>query len=139
MSEVLKSIEKIQEKAHNNIKDMLIRQFPNLYFYVSPKGFLSVWAKTKEGRDGAGVTIRPQINVGQILSHQWVLLTKLDKEIEIVRKQPKDYFFCTECGQVKPMSEFEENVFAGYYCKECAKKPEIANIINESHKRGFYD
>lgn len=139
MEDTNKTISKIMDDAYKKIKEILMGQFPNLYFYISPIGNLSCWVKTSEGRDGAGINMNQKINVGQILYHHWKYLTELNNEVEIVRINPKEYFYCTECGKVKPKSEFEDSVFAGWYCKECAKKPDIKSLIDESHQKGFYD
>lgn len=132
-------IYKIMDSAYSQIKEMLMDVYPNLYFYISPTGNLSCWVRTQEGRDGAGIEMKQKINAGSILVHQEEYLEKLNELVEPVHTQPDKFFYCTECGQVKPREEFEESVFAGYYCKECAKKPAIAKLIKESHQRGFYD
>lgn len=134
-----KTISKIMDTAYTRIKEILMEHYKNLYFYISPKGKLTAWVRTQEGRDGAGIQMKYNINVGQILVHQERYLNELNKEIEPVHKQPDKYFYCTECGKVKPKEEFEDSVFAGCYCKECAKKPEIDALIKESHTAGFYD
>lgn len=139
MEEIDKNITTIMSMAHKSIKELLMHQFPNLYFYISPTGNISCWIKTSEGRDGIGISMAHKINVGQILYHHWKYLAELNDEVEIVRMNPKEYFYCTECGKVKPKSEFEDSVFAGWYCRECAKKPEIKALIEESHQKGFYD
>ena len=129
----------IMNSAYSQIKEILMDAYPNLYFYISPTGNLSCWVRTQEGRDGAGIEMQQKINAGSILVHQEEYLEKLNELVAPVHNEPDKYFFCTECGQVKPREEFEDSVFAGYYCKECAKKPEVAKLIAESHTRGFYD
>ena len=64
---------------------------------------------------------------------------ELNEKVKPVHLNPKEFFQCTECGEVKPRSEYEDFVMAADYCKECAKIPEVAKLITESHKRGFYD
>ena len=139
MKDVDKTISKIMDDAFKKVKKILMEQFSNLYFSISPTGYLSCWVKTLSGEDGAGINLNQKINVGQILYQHWKYLTELNDEIEIVRINPEKYFFCTECGKVKPKSEFKDSVFAGWYCRECAKKPEIAALIEESNRKGFYD
>lgn len=132
-------IYKIMDSAYSQIKEILMDVYPNLYFYISPTGNLSCWVRTQEGRDGAGIEMQQKINAGSILVHQEEYLEKLNELVAPVHNEPDKFFYCTECGQVKPREEFEDSVFAGYYCKECAKKPEVAKLIAESHTRGFYD
>ena len=134
-----KTIETIMQKAHTEVKDYLMKVFPNLYFFISPTGNLSCWIRTQAGGDGTGIILKHSINVGEIMFHQWRELQELNKLVEPVRTSPKDFFYCTECGQVKPRSEYEDFVMAADYCKECAKNPQIAKLIEESHKAGFYD
>lgn len=134
-----KSIDKVMSAAHAQVKEYLMKEFEHLYFYISPTGILSCWVRTSNDRDGAGINLEHQINVGQILFHQWRYLQELNKKVELAHTKSREYFYCTECGEVKPMNEFADSVMAGIYCKECAKKPDIAALIEESHKEGFYD
>lgn len=127
------------EKANQYAKQLLMDTFPYLYFYVSPTHAVHCWVRTKGGQDGAGIQLKYSINASFIPPFHLEYLKQLNAKVKSVYLEPEKYFYCTECGEVKPMEEFSENVFAGYYCKECAKKPEIAKIIEESHKRGFYD
>lgn len=139
MVDLMKPIEQQLELVYKSAKELLMGAFPNLYFFVSPTGKLTSWVRTKDGRDGAGIQMKYEIYVGSILCHQWRYLEELNEYVAPVHNEPDKYFFCTECGQVKPREEFEDSVFAGYYCKECAKKPEVAKLIVKSHQRGFYD
>lgn len=139
MEEANNRITKIIEKAYKSVKEILSSQFSNLYFYISPMGDLSCWVRLNEKEEGIGVQMPIKINIGQILYHQWHYLKELNEQVEVVRMKPDEYFYCTECGKVKKRSEFADSVFAGYYCKECAKKPEIEALITQSHKRGFYE
>ena len=139
MVDLMKPIEQQLELVYKSAKELLMGAFPNLYFFISPTGKLTSWVRTKDGRDGAGIQMKYEIHVGSILCHHWRYLEELDKYVAPVHNEPDKYFYCTECGQVKPKTEFAESVFAGHYCKECAKKPEVAKLIAESHQRGFYD
>ena len=134
-----RTISKIIQKAYDQIKEILMNTYPNLYFYISPTGNVTCWVRTPDGRDGAGISMEMKINAGQIYVHQERYLNELNDLVEPVHTQPDKFFYCTECGKVKPKSEFKENVFAGYYCIDCAKKPTVAALLEESHKAGFYD
>ena len=134
-----KSIDKVMSVAHAQVKEYLMKEFEHLYFYVSPTGKLSYWVRNSEGGDGTGIREEQKINVGQILFHQWRYLQELNKKVALAHTNPKEYFYCTHCGETKPRSEYEDFVMAADYCKECAKIPEVAKAITESHKRGFYD
>ena len=134
-NEITKSITQV----HEQIKTILMEEFKNLYFFISGTGSLSCWVRTLEGRDGAGVQLKYSINVGQILCHEWDYLHELNQEVELAHTHPDSYFYCTECGQVKENKHYAHSVFAGTYCDVCAEKPEIANLIRDSKKRGFYD
>lgn len=135
-----KTISKKFGHIHDDIKQMLMEEYPNLYFYICPSGKLTTWIRTPKGKDGAGIHMKLSINVGQILSHEVQYLEELNKKVEPVHKEPDKYFYCTECGRVLPKEELADVVFAGYYCKDCEKNnPEVASLIKESHKKGFYD
>lgn len=139
MNDLMRPIEEQLNEIYKAAKELLMGAFPNLYFYISPTGKLTSWVRTPDGRDGAGIQMKYEIHIGSILVHHWRYLEELNKQVEQVHTQPDKFFYCTECGQVKPREEFEHNVFAGYYCKDCAKKPEVAKLIEESKQRGFYD
>ena len=139
MNDLMKPIEQQLESIYKVAKELLMGAFPNLYFYISPTGKLTSWVRTTDGREGAGIQMKYDIHVGSIMCHHWRCLEELNELVAPVRNEPDKYFYCTECGKVKSREEFGENVFAGYYCKECAKKPEVARLIAESHTRGFYD
>ena len=134
----LKTISMVVSKAHATACGVLTKLFPHLSFYVSPEGFISCWVKVN-GSGSMGINLKYKINVGNLLTHQVEYLAELDNKVAVVSEHPTEFFYCTECGQVLPKSEFEENVFAGYYCKKCSQIPSVRNMINESHKAGFYD
>ena len=127
------------DELHKEIKDILMEKYNNLYFFITPTGNLTAWVRTPEGKDGAGIEMKHIINVGSILPHHEKYLDELNEYVAPVHNEPDKYFYCTECGQVKPKEEFADSVFAGYYCKDCANKPQIAKLIKESHTQGFYD
>lgn len=126
-------------QVHEQIKPILMEEFKHLYFFISCTGDLSCWVRTLEGKDGAGIHLQYKINVGQLLCHEWDYLHQLNLEVELAHTHPESFFYCTECGQVKDRKHYAHSVFAGVYCDECAEKPDIANLIKESQKRGFYD
>lgn len=133
------TINKIMTTAYGEVKEYLMKEFPNLYFYISPTGELASWVRCSNGKDGTGINMKYKINVGLILFHEWRYLQELNKKVKLAHTNPKEYFQCTECGEVKPRSEYGDFVMAADYCKDCAKKPDVAKLIAESHKRGFYD
>lgn len=134
-----RKINKLLENAYAEIKLMLIQTYSHLWFFISPDGTLSCWVKSQEGRDGAGIELKHKINVGYILPHIERYLDELNSYVAPAHLEPTTYFYCTNCGKVKTWEDFAESVFAGYYCKDCAKEPEIAKLIKKSHERGFYD
>jgi len=135
----LKPIQNQIENLYKAVKEILLNRFPNLYFYISPEGYITCWVRTFNGRDGAGIHLKYKINVNQILSHHWKYLDELNDLVEPVHQHPRDYFYCTHCGKVKSIEEYADFVMAADFCKECAKIPEVAKLIEESHKKGFYD
>lgn len=137
MSELIQKITNEVTESRDKIEDLLMSEFKNIHFYISPMGTISCWVNIN-GRDGTGITIK-DINVGNFNLRDYNLLTEINKKIEAASKNWKEYFYCTGCGQVKPRTEHRDFVMAADYCKECAKKPEIAALIEESHQRGFYD
>lgn len=132
-------IHKTLEQAYDEIKDILSKSFPNLTFFISQNGDLSCWVKQPSGQGGAGITLPYSINIKYIFPYQWDYLEEKNNQVALVKENPKAFFYCTECGNVFNKDYFADSVFAGYYCKTCAEKPEIANLIAESKKRGFYD
>lgn len=121
------------EQFERTILQELSSEYENLNFYLNKDNELSVWIKDV----GTGVEIPKRYRNINMFNSEFY--TDLNDRVAIVRHQPDKYFFCTECSQVKPKDELEANVFAGYYCKDCATKPEITSLIKESKKRGFYD
>lgn len=134
-----KSISKIMSLAYDKVNEYLSNEFQHLKFYISPTGELSCWVKAGANSCGAAIVMEHTINVGQILFHHWRYLQELNKRVEPAHTQPSEYFYCSECGEVKPNSEYADFVMAANFCKVCAKKKPIANLIKESKKRGFYD
>lgn len=134
-----KTIDKIMTKAYEKVKKYLMQEFPHLYFYISPTGYLSCWVRRFNDCDGAAIQLKHQINVGLLLPYQIKYLQELNKKVECVHTQPQEYFYCINCGKVKTMNEYADYVMAATYCKECAKEPEIAKLIAESKEQGYYE
>ena len=67
---MMKTIDKIMTQAYLKVKENLNKEFPHLYFYVSPIGELSCWVR-RNGRDGETVVLNQKINVGQISFVNW--------------------------------------------------------------------
>ena len=132
-------LNKIIFNAIDEVKHSLMSIFDNLYFHILPNGIISAWVKTLQNRDGAAIKLEKRIQLGYISYGDWQYLTGLNKKVELARLQPHKYFYCSECGEVKPREEFADSVFATVYCCECAKKPEVAKVIEESKVSGFYD
>jgi hypothetical protein len=128
-------IHKILERAYDDIKETLSLAFPNVSVFISQNGDVSCWVQGS----GAGITLPYSINIKYIFPYQWDYLEEKNNQVALVKDNPKAFFYCTECGNVFNRDHFADSVFAGYYCKDCAEKPEIANLIAESKKRGFYD
>lgn len=65
-------------------------------------------------------------------------LPKLNKKAKDLLEG--DNFSCTSCKSIYPISEREEQVFAGHYCKGCyTKYGNIKSIVDRSRETGFYD
>ncbi len=121
----------------NEIKNLFNDKFSNLTFLISPSNGISVWVKNKDGSCGAGITLDKRNTILEVFDEEFFAF--LNKKVALASLHPDKYFYCSECGRVLDREQFAANVFAGYYCKECAKKPEIAELIEESKKVGFYD
>jgi len=129
----------LQLEANEKIKAILEKNYPNLTFQIAPDGDVHCWVKT-EGSSREGVEFLTPVSVHDLSRKVLEMIGKMNTKVEIVAKNPKEYFLCSECGQVLPMKELEANVFAGYYCKECTKNNTgVRALINESKKAGFYD
>lgn len=135
MTDIKRIINDIKLKSGKEIQDNLNNYYKNLFIKLSNNGYIWTWINVEDcAREGI------EDDSVNVYTDDWKsFLDELNKTAEIVHLEPDKYFYCTECCKVKPMDEFEENVLAGWYCKECAKKPNVANLIKESHKKGFYD
>lgn len=129
-------LEKMRE-FQSDVAKLLDLQFPNLHFYISPRNEVSVWLKDKRFGCGAAVVLEDKNKHLDMFDEDY--FDFLNKQVALAVTQPDKYFYCTECGRVLNIEQFEHSVFAGYYCKECAEKPEIAKLIAQSKERGFYD
>lgn len=122
----------------------LHKMYPNLTFYISPDREVSVWNTRKYESLGEqlesgseGITLNKKYTPEDLPNKYF---DDLNSELQKIADEPDKYFWCTTCSQVKPKTELEENVFAGYYCKQCASENKwIRDLIAESHTRGFYD
>lgn len=120
-----------------NITKMLNEEFPYLVFYINSDNKISLWVRGKDGYSEAAIEVEKTYCDLGFFNYEY--FSGLNQKMKLVSKEPDKYFYCTECGRVLDKEDFAENVFAGYYCKECAKKPEIAKLIEMSHEVGFYD
>lgn len=128
----------ISTQEREEVKSALMKEYPYLYFYVGNEGAVSAWVRTPDGRDGAGITFDRPITVSNLDFHS-NYLKELNEKVKLACIDSCNYFYCSECGEVKPKEEFADFVMASLYCKDCAEKPLIATMIAESHKKGFYD
>lgn len=135
---MIHTFNEISEKIREKIKQELMTEYPYLYFYVGANGVIGAWVRTPDGRDGAGIMFNHPITVSNIKFHS-DYLRELNEKVKPACIDSCNYFYCSECGEVKPKEEFSDFVMAALYCKECAQKPVIATMIAESHKKGFYD
>lgn len=134
MKVIAKLLNEIREKYESDIKRVLMDRYPHLYFYISPTGNISVWVR-RNGKDGAAIPI-PSTN---IYTFDEDFFDELNQKIQPAALYPDKYFQCSECGEVLPIDRLEACVMAAVYCKKCAEKPAIKNLIIESKKSGFYD
>ena len=133
-------IREIIEDARVKLARIFKEEFPNLFFYVSPyNGDIACWVSTLSGRDGAAVKLDEKINIHRLHKQSYTYLEDLNRRVESAVFESDKYFYCTNCGKVLPREKYGDYVMAAQYCEECAKKPSIAFLIDESHKPGFYD
>lgn len=126
----------LQHCTHS-IERVLEDACPNLKFYVDRYGGIHYWLKV-EGEPREGFKMNKDCTIHNISQYASVLLG-LSKKFDKIAAEPDKWFCCTECMRVLPREEFADSVFAGWYCKECAEKPEIEALLKESHRPGFYD
>ena len=133
-TDIRETLKNIRKDYEQKVKDLLMGRFPYLYFYISPTDNISVWVR-RNGKDGTGIQT-PQTH---IYTFDEDFFDELNQKIKPAALEPDKYFLCTECGEVLPRSEYEAGVMAAEYCKKCAQKPAIKELIIESKKDGFYD
>ena len=134
MKVVTKKIQELREKYEKDVKDLLMGKYPYLYFYISPTGNITVWVR-RNGKDGAAIPI-PSIN---LYTFDEEFFDELNQKIKPASLEPDKYFQCSECGEVKPISEYFDFVMASDYCLDCSRKNDVRKLIEESKKNGFYD
>jgi len=118
------------------IHDKLTEQYPYLLFYIDNDLDISAWVKVN-GHCGSAIKLKKyQRSTAGFRDSFW---EELNEKVKPVATEPDKYFQCTECGRVLPKEEYADFVMAADYCKDCAKKPDVAASIAESHTRGFYD
>lgn len=124
------------ENCRKAIQDKLTETYPYLHFYVGNDLDISAWVE-RNGCSGSAIIIpRYQSCSAGFREAFW---SELNEKVKLASTEPDKYFYCTECGRVLPREEYADFVMAADYCKECAKKPDVAAAIAESHTRGFYD
>ena len=134
MKVITEKLKEARKDYEQKVKDLLMGKYPYLYFYVSPTGNLSVWVR-RNGKDGAAI----QIKNSNLFVFDEDYFDELNQKVKPAAVERDKYFLCSECGEVKPISEYESSVMAAEYCKKCAEKPAIKDLIIESKRSGFYD
>ncbi len=121
--------EEYLDKCHKRKEEdnRLMKLYPNLYFFHG-----HCWTvKVVDGKRYDQINVKTDENTDYKL-----LNTMVEKAV----KYPNDYFWCTNCSQTFPMSQFEASVMAGFYCKECARTDyDIGWLIERSKDPGFYN
>ena len=135
MKPLEKQLLALMEEYQKKVKELLMGRYPYLYFYISPTGHISVWVK-RNGKDGTGVPLPYTANV---FTFDETFFDELNQKVKPASLEPEKYFLCSNCGEVKSLKEYQASVMAADYCTDCATKPEIKSLINESMKEGFYD
>lgn len=136
--ELLMDISKLTDTTNRKVETLLKQQYPYLHIYVSPDGEINLWVEVN-GRSAMAIIPQRKRYIGKLLYSDMEYLEELNEKVKPVSLEPDKYFYCTECGEVKEWTELQDNVFAGYYCKECAKNPQIDALIKASYEKGFYD
>ena len=112
-----KELQSLREKYEKKVKEVLMGRYPYLYFYISPTGNISVWVRI-DGKDGSGIST-DSIN---LYTFDEDYFDELNQKVKKASLEPDKYFYCTNCGKVKPKIEYQDFVMAADYCKECAEK-----------------
>lgn len=132
-----RDISKKLEPVHKEIEMAMNNKFKNLKFYIANDGEISLYIN---GGHREGINLPQIYNIGDILCHQVKFLLWVNKEVEKIINEPTKYFWCTECGKVHNINNYEGQVFAGAYCKDCYNHNDnIKRLVDESRKPGFYD
>lgn len=135
--ELSHSFMKILEPAYKDIKNKMSEWLPNLVIHISREGELSLWIKDKRGE---AITLPQTYNVGQLAVHQVKFLLWANVQAGKIIAEPDKYFWCTKCGKIHPIEDYQDSVFAGYYCKDCYNNnKDIQEIVRQSKQTGFYD
>jgi len=126
------------EDKLRDIAQQLTNRYHNLYF----SKYNSIWVRRyysgcDQYTDGASVQYK--FDIANITKEDLQKFQELNDKAELAVRQSDKYFWCSECNNSHLKENFSAQVFAGVYCKECAKKPAIAKIIKESKKPGFYN
>lgn len=134
----------ISDELRQQFKEMLEKNLPHLVIYINPEGDVSLWVKRYiDGRatDGEAITKFVGLNVREEWSDELAReLIRADKAAKYIQEHKGEYFWCSVCNKVHPMSEFKANVFSGHYCKTCYDNDEgIRLLVKESERDGFYD
>ena len=125
------------ERHRKKYIDVLQSYYENLNFYINPDGDISCWIRVHgNSREGADERLCGNIRYLRIYETS---LDNLNRAAKTIAENPDKYFFCGECFTLKPMEDYADSVMGGWYCKQCAQTPDVAYLIKESHKRGFYD
>lgn len=117
----------------NTISELLKEEYPYLHFYLSEDGKINAWIK----EEGTAIKLPIYLNYHNLIDTEE--LEKANFAAQQVIENPDKWFYCTECGTLCSIEEYADFVFAARFCKECAKKPRIAEAIAESKQKGFYE
>ena len=135
--ELVHSFTKQLQPVYNSIVKQTESWLPNLIISVSPEGELNLWVKSKRHE---AIKLPQVYNVGQLLVHQVKFLLWVNREVDKIIAEPDKYFWCTKCSKVHPIDNLKDNVFSGYYCKDCYNNnPEVQRLIELSYEPGFYN
>jgi hypothetical protein len=135
--EISHSFIKALAPVYEDIRNRMSEWLPNLKIQISHGGNLSLWVK---GRRGEAIMLPQEYNVGQLLVHQVKFLLWVNAQAGKIIAEPDKFFWCTNCGKVHPIENFQDSVFAGHYCKDCYNNnKDIQDVVKQSKQNGFYD
>lgn len=137
-TKTFESLHKAFKEHYRCQQALLLRTFfPNIYFSVYDDS-ISMWVN-RNNSDGEAISYK-NITMKDLEKKEEIeQLEELNKSLEPIAKEPDKYFYCFNCGKVKPKTEYADFIMADTYCKECAKIPTLAKAIAQTHERGFYD